>query len=389
MFALKAIQDWPEYLRRPILRCAAGELPPNVALMQMFATAADGDMLSAALVLASDAFEAAGRAGAAARLRAAYDLWSSAPEAIDTVRAVLAEADCSASGSSRSDTIGFWSDVFDRLSCAAPEAGVALYALGRSDVLDAATDEIVERMRGWGLLDRDGSLLDIGCGIGRFLTVLRGPVRQIVGLDISRGMLREAASRCGGARNVLLVQGSGRDLAPFADGVFDVVYAIDSLPYIVQAGADIVARCFAEAQRVLAPGGTFLIMNYSYRDSLERDQEDVGRLAADNRFTVMESGRGGFHYWDGSVFRLVKAGAAKERKPSRPLGCRRPLPPVRTACPRLAPAGRGGRRRWRRYRRSCRAGRPTRVGHCRERARVFALACDRCRSRSDRSRGRQ
>jgi SAM-dependent methyltransferase len=308
MFALKAIEDWPEYLRGPILRCASGELPPNVALMQMFASAASSDVLSAALVLATDAFEASGHGEAAARIRAAHDLWLSAPGVIDTVRAVLAEADGGAAWRTPGDTIGFWSGVFDRLAQAAPEAAVALYSLGRADVLDAATDEIVVRMRGWDLLDGERSMLEIGCGIGRFLTALSGEARLIAGLDISRGMLTEAAERCRGIGNVLLVQGSGRDLGAFRDGAFGLVYAIDSLPYIVEAGSAMVARCFAEAQRVLAPGGSFLIMNYSYRGSPDRDRDDVARLAVDSGLSVVESGGGGLRHWDGSVFRLIKPG---------------------------------------------------------------------------------
>lgn len=305
MLLLESIKHWPATLRAPVLRCARGELPPNVALMQMCAAAPDRKVLRTVLKQAIDAFGMSGNDAAAARLHAAQSLWTDTPQAWNTVRAVLAETgEGIAQGAS--DPIGFWSNVFDRICRVAPEAGVALYALGRADLLDAATEEIVQCMRERHLLGPDRIMLDVGCGIGRLLTALRHDARLVIGLDISRGMLAVARARCRALGNVALVQGSGRNFAAFRRCAFDLVYAVDSFPYLVQAGEEIAARCYAEAHRVLKPGGTFLIMNFSYRGSLGRDRDDAQRLAARSRFAIVENGVAGMHHWDGRIFHFVK-----------------------------------------------------------------------------------
>src|SRR3954471_16160790 len=117
--------------------------------------------------------------------------------------------------------------AFDRLVAASPEAAVALYSLGDPALLAAATDEVLGVLRAWGVVAPGRRLLELGCGIGRFLDGTGA-----FGLDISRGMVEEARRRLPGAA---LLQGSGREI-PLADGCLDAVLAIDSFPYIVLAG---------------------------------------------------------------------------------------------------------------------------------------------------------
>jgi ubiquinone/menaquinone biosynthesis C-methylase UbiE len=100
-------------------------------------------------------------------------------------------------------------------------------------------------------------VLDIGCGTGRFLAQL-GEVAKAWGVDRSPEMLSVARNRVGGAG---LKLGSAEAL-PFKDGWFEratmwlVAHLVDR------------PRAFAEAARVLEPGGRFAVATFdpSYFD---------------------------------------------------------------------------------------------------------------------------
>jgi ubiquinone/menaquinone biosynthesis C-methylase UbiE len=101
-------------------------------------------------------------------------------------------------------------------------------------------------------------VLDIGCGTGRFLAQL-GEIAKAWGVDRSPEMLEVARTRAGGAG---LKLGSAEEL-PFKDGWFEratmwlVAHLVDR------------PRAFAEARRVLEPGGRFAVATFdpSYFDS--------------------------------------------------------------------------------------------------------------------------
>ncbi len=100
-------------------------------------------------------------------------------------------------------------------------------------------------------------MLDIGCGTGRFLAQL-AEVAKAWGVDRSPEMLEVARTRVGGAG---LKLGSAEEL-PFKDGWFErgtmwlVAHLVDR------------RRAFAEAARVLEPGGRFAVATFdpSYFD---------------------------------------------------------------------------------------------------------------------------
>src|SRR4029079_6968526 len=94
--------------------------------------------------------------------------------------------------------IAFCERLFDWSVQQSEEASVALYSLGNPELLQRATDEIVSRLRGWGLITGNTDLLDIGCGIGRMLVALSPYVASATGIDVSAGMGRGAQRRCGG-----------------------------------------------------------------------------------------------------------------------------------------------------------------------------------------------
>jgi ubiquinone/menaquinone biosynthesis C-methylase UbiE len=187
------------------------------------------------------------------------------------------------------------------------EASVALYSLGNAEMLRAATDEIVAKMRAWGLLGRFKDVLQIGCGIGRVEVAISPHVRRAVGVDISPQMIEAARRRAADLTNVHFEVGSGFDLAPFDDGLFDVVYAVDSMPYIVDAGFEVVEAHFRDAARVLRRDGELVVFEFSYRGDLELDRADVRRLSAAYGFSVLLDGISPFELWNGRVFRMRRA----------------------------------------------------------------------------------
>jgi len=199
--------------------------------------------------------------------------------------------------------IAFCKHLFDWSVEQCPEASVALYSLGNPAILDAATAEIAELIRQWQLAGPERRLLEIGCGIGRFQKALATDVLAITGIDISANMIQVARSRCQQYDNVLFHVCSGRDLAMCETGSLDLVYAVDSFPYLYQSGMALLEIYFNEVHRVLKPGGDFLILEFSYRNKLNADRVDVNRLA-EPAFEVMVNGTRPFSIWDGSAFHL-------------------------------------------------------------------------------------
>jgi SAM-dependent methyltransferase len=94
--------------------------------------------------------------------------------------------------------------------------------------------------------------LDFGCGVGRLLLPLARRCEQVVGVDVSDTMLREAAANChaAGAGNVELVKGD--DELSAVRGRFDFVHTLIVLQHIpVERGE----RIFRRLVELVAPGG--------------------------------------------------------------------------------------------------------------------------------------
>ena len=114
----------------------------------------------------------------------------------------------------------------------------------RAKVLDAPMLARVEAAR-------PGSVLDVGCGEGRFCRMMAKTGAAVTGLDPTEALL--CAARAGGAADY--VQGRAEEM-PFANGSFDMVVSYLSLIDISDMRTGI-----AEMARVLKPGGRLLIGN--------------------------------------------------------------------------------------------------------------------------------
>lgn len=106
------------------------------------------------------------------------------------------------------------------------------------------TDDLAQRFRA---AVGAGTVLDAGCGVGRHLAGLGAPT---IGLDATPAMLGLARGR-----GAPLVRADLERL-PFADGAFAGLFARHSYLHLPRAGAP---GAFAEAARVLRPGGSLLV----------------------------------------------------------------------------------------------------------------------------------
>jgi ubiquinone/menaquinone biosynthesis C-methylase UbiE len=306
MADLDRIGELPPALQAPLRACASGEVPVNIAVMRLLMECREPSEAERAVVGVLDRVPGGESTAEVRRLQAALDLLRGNPDAWKTVRTVLDDIRHDEVAGDPDQAIRRWAEAFDRAAHGSPEASVALYALGNPQLLKAATAEVVERLRDWGLLGPDRRVLDIGCGIGRFGEALAGEVRSFIGVDISGAMIEAARRRCAAFGNVSFQQSSGRDLSLFEDGAFDLVLAVDSFPYLVQAGMAIAETHVAEAARVLAPAGDLLVLNFSYGGDAAQDRADVRRLAGACGFEVLRDGTRAFGRWDGLAYHLAK-----------------------------------------------------------------------------------
>ena len=293
-----------EPLIEPALRCARGLMPANVALARMFMVAACTEDARRALDAAiryfsSDPHESG---DGLMRLEAMRGIWDQTPGAFASVKAVMQTLDRPGLHDPHPPP-ETWGSVFDCAMRASPDASVALYCLGRADLLRAATNEILHRMHLWNLLPA-AFVLDMGCGSGRIIEAVAPQVKAAIGIDVSMRMLQAARERCADFSNVLFIRTSGDDLSLLRDGSVDLICAVDVFPYIVMSG--LAQHHVSEAARVLRRGGHLFILNFAYNDDPAANKAEVQNLAQATGLGVRHSGTQDFSLWDGTSFLLQK-----------------------------------------------------------------------------------
>ncbi len=111
--------------------------------------------------------------------------------------------------------------------------------------------DLVEFQPGW-------TMLDIGCGGGATLKRLlkHSDGAQVCGIDISEESVAKARKVNADVldKQVFVCQGSAEKL-PYGDGKFDLVTAVETVYFWPN-----LPGCLQEVQRVLKPGGRFVIM---------------------------------------------------------------------------------------------------------------------------------
>ena len=108
-------------------------------------------------------------------------------------------------------------------------------------------------------------VLDVATGTGRLpRALLRQPVFEgrVIGLDLSRRMLREAVRRTAQFADRLTYVWQDARRLPFDDDMFDAVTCLEALEFTPNPRAVLV-----ELVRVLRPGGVLLVTNRVGRDA--------------------------------------------------------------------------------------------------------------------------
>lgn len=127
------------------------------------------------------------------------------------------------------------------------------------------------------------SAVDLCCGTGRQLTLLHAAGLRVAGADLSPAMLAQARRQCPPEVELLLCDATA---TPWPGGAFalcTVAFALHERPRAVRLGL------LAEARRLLAPGGTLLVLDYRIpRGALQR----LGHLGAQ----VFERAAGAEHH---------------------------------------------------------------------------------------------
>lgn len=95
------------------------------------------------------------------------------------------------------------------------------------------------------------TILEVGCGTGRWLAELRSVASRCYGLDPSTGMLTQAKQR---NAPIWLTRGRGESL-PFPDGTFDFVYCVNAIHHM-----DGQQTFIQEARRVLRDDGALAVI---------------------------------------------------------------------------------------------------------------------------------
>ncbi|HEX9942776.1 MAG TPA: methyltransferase domain-containing protein [Thermoanaerobaculia bacterium] len=293
----------PAIAREVLLDLLADEISPVIALSRLLLALGGAGEAEELLVSVAHRW---GRP-LDPRLREAARLLNDHREGCERVAIMLREhPDPAKMSGPPEEVVQTFRRFFDRSVSRHEEASVAAYSLGDPGLLQRVTEEVVDLFDAWGLLRPDRRTLEIGCGIGRMQAALAPRVAEAHGVDISPKMIAAARRRCADLPNVHLAVVSGRDLAEFSSESFELVYAVDSFPYIHQAGPEVVETHFHEAARVLVPGGEFVILHFSYRDDAEADRAEVRRLCRAAGFSLVMNGAQPFKLWDGVAFRMRK-----------------------------------------------------------------------------------
>ncbi|MEA1932059.1 MAG: methyltransferase domain-containing protein [Euryarchaeota archaeon] len=161
-------------------------------------------------------------------------------------------------------------------------------------------------------LDRCDSLdraLDLGCGNGRHAQALAEAGADVVGLDVSRGLLTEARERATGRGFVVdLVHGDASRL-PFLNDAFSQIVYVATLHHLRTREAR--RQSLSAVGRVLAPGGRSLVSVWSTAHD-RFDAEEGFDTTVDWTLPGGEQVGRYYHIYDPEEFRADLEAAAVE-----------------------------------------------------------------------------
>jgi SAM-dependent methyltransferase len=162
-------------------------------------------------------------------------------------------------------------------------------------------DELIDYfLSGLGVsLRATDTVLEIGCGIGRFTRVLAQRAGQVVALDVSDQMLARGRELCAGLANIRWVLGDGVSLAPLADASLDACVSIVVFQHFPEP--EIAFGYVRELGRALRAGG-WAALQISNDPGVHRRRRGLGPVV---RALTGRGPRGARHpAWLGSFVEL-------------------------------------------------------------------------------------
>lgn len=135
-------------------------------------------------------------------------------------------------------------------------------------------NELEKRLRS---LDKSASVVEVGCGTGRFLPLAARYSDHVTGIDPSDDMLHLTRVKVATIPSIQLLKGEGA-VIPLRDNTIDFVYAIRTLNQV--GTKDYAHRMIKELFRICRPGGNVLLEFVN--------SKSLNRATADVRFTSDE-----------------------------------------------------------------------------------------------------
>jgi len=105
------------------------------------------------------------------------------------------------------------------------------------------------------MLNTQSTVIDIGCGSGRWIKYLDGRYKKMIGLDPSDAIF--AADKLLGENNKVELVRSSTDHIPFPEGSFDFAYSLGVLHHIPDT-----EKALSDSVKILRSGGYFLVYLY-------------------------------------------------------------------------------------------------------------------------------
>jgi ArsR family transcriptional regulator len=160
---------------------------------------------------------------------------------------------------------------------------------------------------------------DLGCGDGHLAIEASRWAGQVTAVDVSAAALEAARARArdGGARGIVWKRGDIEDL-PLGTGTFDVALLSQALHHAREP-----QRAIREAARILAPGGTLLVLD------LKTHGEEWVRKLGDHWLGFDEAAVRGMLAEAGLVRVRIEVGSRKRGDPFQILVASGRKPPVK------------------------------------------------------------
>ncbi len=102
----------------------------------------------------------------------------------------------------------------------------------------------------------ESSAVDLGCGVGRFSRAFASRFREVLGIDVSAEMVKQAREANPDSPNLRFAAGDGVTL-PSGDGAHDFVWSYEVFQHMPDE--DVIRSNLREVARILRPDGLALL----------------------------------------------------------------------------------------------------------------------------------